>query len=159
MLFRAFVLAAAIAGVCLAQPGRIDVRGDIGWTGFLDDASENHLLIAGSVPIYLTNRLSFQQEVQYLRRTSGGNHSDLVFLPSLVFDFRGRGSRVVPYVTGGPGFIYTTQGNFSSTNWFASGGFGAKVFLTDRLYVAPEFRVGWEPHARFSVGVGYIVRR
>ncbi len=153
---RALILAAMIAAVCSAQAGRVEVRGDVGWTGFLDESSDNHRLFGGSAKAYLTRRIAVQPELQYLRRES--RHSDVVFLGNVVFDTRSPGARVVPYFIVGPGVIRTNDRS-SNKGLFVSGGFGVRVQVTDRWYVAPDFRTGVEPHIRFSVGVGYVWRR
>jgi len=44
----------------------------------------------------------------------------------------------------------------SFTTWTASVGGGVKIFLTKRLFVAPEVRVGREPNVRGTVSVGYV---
>jgi hypothetical protein len=133
-----------------AQRGTADVKGSIGWTGFLDESSENHLLVAGSLRYYLTRRISLEPEIQYLRQSS--THDDWVFLPNINADL-GRG-RVVPYVSIGLGVARSRYSRFTDTEAFLSGGGGVKVYLDDRWFIAPEFRIGWEPHARFSVGIG-----
>lgn len=156
---RVLALVLILATICSAQAGRNEVRGDVGLMGFLDDGNENHFLAGGSVRAYLTPRFSFQPEFQYLRRTAGGNHYDVVALAGFAFDFRRPGAKVVPYLTIGPGIMYTNEGRFSNTQLMVSGGGGVKIFLNDRWYVAPDVRIGWEPHARFSVGIGYVVRR
>jgi hypothetical protein len=145
-----------------AQTGRADIRGDFGWTGFLDEGSDNHVLVGASFGAYLTRRLSVQPEFQYLKRSSSGfsdNHYDLALIGNVAYDFRSPGSRVVPYVIAGPGLIHTRDLFFSTTEFYVTGGGGVKLFVTDRLYVAPDFRIGWEPHMRFSVGLGYVLRR
>lgn len=150
-----------LAAACAAQRGRVDLRGDVGWTGFLDDSSQNHLLVGGSAAAYLSPRIYLQPEFQYLQlqRTGPSRHYDLAALASIGVDLRRPSAKVVPYLTVGPGILHTNQGFFSNTAFFVSGGGGVKVFLNDRWYVAPTFRVGWEPHATFSVGIGYVSRR
>jgi hypothetical protein len=37
-----------------------------------------------------------------------------------------------------------------------TGGGGARVWLTDRVYALGEFRLGWEPHYRVTGGVGVL---
>ena len=129
-----------------------DVKGSIGWTGFADEGIEDHLLTGGSVRLPLTRRFAIEPELLYLK--GSGRHYDVVLIPNLVWQW-GRGT-VRPYVTGGIGFMYS-RGNFgfSGNSSFVSGGFGAKVYLNDRWFLAPEARIGWEPHIRFSVGTGY----
>jgi hypothetical protein len=145
-----FLAAASMA----AQRGSVDVKGSPGWTGFVDESSIDHFLVAGSVRYYVTRKLSIEPELQYLRQD--GSHHDWVFLPSLNYDFRT--GRVVPYVTAGLGVIRTTEGRaikFSNSEAFVSGGVGTKIYVNDNWFVAPEFRIGAEAHARFSVGIGH----
>ena len=56
------------------------------------------------------------------------------------------------FVTGVPQ-VYDT----SFTTWTAGFGGGVKVFLTDRLFVAPDVRLGREPTARATVSLGYVL--
>jgi hypothetical protein len=35
-------------------------------------------------------------------------------------------------------------------------GAGAKIFLTNRLFVAPEARFGWEPIVRLGGRIGWV---
>ena len=137
-----------------AQAGRVEVRGDVGSTQFLG-SSDNHLLVGASLRAYFTRRLSFQPEYQFL---NGRGHTDSIFLASVAYDLRDTSRRVVPYVLVGAGVLHNQQGRFSTTAPFFSGGFGAKIHLNPRWYIAPDFRVGIEPHYRFSVGIGYVLR-
>ncbi len=150
-----------VAIACHAQAGRTEVRGDLGWTGFLDESSDSHLLVGASLRTYLSRRTSFQPEFQYLTRPSNsyGKHYDLGLLANIAYDLPSPSARVVPYLIVGPGILHTRQTRFSHTGLFVSGGGGVKVFVSDRWYLAPDFRVGWEPHARFSVGLGYVFQR
>ena len=137
---------------------QVDVKGSIGVASFVDDSADNHLLTGGSVRLYVTRRFSIEPELLYLYRDS--RHHDIVLMPNFVYDFGG--SRVVPYVTGGVGLMWTKdRGLFRSTNTevAASGGVGVKFYLNDRWFVAPEARIGWEPHIRISAGIGYTWRR
>jgi len=138
------------------QAGRVEIRGDVGNTVFLEDRSDNHLLVGASLRAYLTKRLSFQPEYQFL---NGHSHTDSVFLANVVYDLRNSSRRVVPYVLIGAGVLHNRQTSRSATGAFFSGGFGAKIHLNPRWYIAPDFRIGFEPHYRFSVGVGYVLRR
>lgn len=157
------LLALAIASTAVG--GEIDVKGSLGWVGFLDDSPQNHLLAGGSGRFYLTRRLSVEPEFQYLRQSAA--HHDWVILPNVAWDFRS--GRIRPYVTGGAGLLRFVQRfpgappgsipGFSVSQWHISAGFGTKIYVQRGWFVAPEFRVGWEPHARFSVGVGYTFTR
>jgi hypothetical protein len=45
-------------------------------------------------------------------------------------------------------------GPFTSSEGSVSDGIGARVAVSDRFFVAPEFRLGWELHYRFGATVG-----
>lgn len=151
------VLLLALAGALAApaQPGRLEVRGDVGAASFLDDSRDDHLLVGASLRAYFTQRLSFQPEYQFL---NGRGHNDSIFLANVAYDLRPASRRVVPYVIIGAGVMHHRQPRFSTTEAFFSGGFGAKIHLNSRWYIAPDFRIGVEPHFRASVGIGYVIR-
>ena len=139
-----------------AQRGSVDLRGTGGWTGFLDEGSEDHLFVGASVRYYLTQKFSVEPEFQYLYNSEADR--DFVLIANVAYDFRAPGAKVVPYVIAGPGMLWHRSsgafGTFSGNHGFASGGFGTKVYINDRWFVAPEFRIGWEAHMRFTVSIG-----
>jgi hypothetical protein len=140
------------------QRGAIDVKGSIGATSFVDESAENHLHTGVAARFYLTRRFSVEPEFQYLYQSS--RHSDTVLAGNLGWDFRT--GRVVPYVSGGLGWMRSSFGispKFSSNEGFIQLGGGLKIYVTDAWFVAPDVRVGWEPHVRVSVGIGYTFRR
>lgn len=47
---------------------------------------------------------------------------------------------------------------FSSTEGSFTAGGGVRIPIGERLYVAPELCIGWEPHYRLSVAVGWRFR-
>lgn len=76
--------------------------------------------------------------------------------------------RAVPYVVVAGGYLrqrtLVGQGPgvpglvpFVSSEGTASGGFGARFSVNSMLFVASEFRVGWEPETRIGVVVGLRV--
>lgn len=146
-----------------ALPGyaqrQVDVKGSVGLASFVDESADHHLLTGGSVRFYLSRRFSIEPEFLYLYRDS--QHSDIIVMPNFVYDFGG--SRVVPYVTGGVGLLRTTDSGFgrrfTHTEAAVSGGVGAKFYLNDRWFVAPEARIAFEAHIRVSAGLGYTWRR
>ena len=96
---------------------------------------------------------------------------DFVITPHLAFDITDPRGRVVPYVIGGIGiehhedeisfFDVFNNNQFVvrkiSTNALSGNiGGGVKLFVTDRLFVAPDVRVGHEPSYRATVSVGYV---
>ena len=154
---RVVVIALLVAASAFGQRA-IDLKGSVGMTVFSED-DERHFLSGASARFYLTRRLSVEPEFQYLYLSS--QHYDLGFVPNVVFDFGGE--RVVPYVTGGVGLMYTRHdfGHFVSggTDLFVTLGGGVKVYVTDNWFVAPDVRFGFVPHLRFSAGLGYTWRR
>jgi len=109
----------------------------------------------------LTRRLGFETELVYMYRSAADQA--LVFIPNLTWDFRDPSKRVVPYFIGGYGVLrhmeLTGRGRFSSNSGMASGGFGAKFFLSRSFFVSPEFRLGWAPHYRITCSIGYSRRK
>jgi opacity protein-like surface antigen len=135
-------------------PRTVEVKGSVGYAGFEDES--NHVHVGGSVRFYVTPRFSVEPEFQYLRGSA--RHSDILFVPNLNWDFRASG-RVIPYITGGLGWMRSTFGQFSPAFHHSEGffqiGAGVKIRATDRWFIAPEFRLGTELHARTGVAIGY----
>lgn len=165
-LFSRFALLSALAlAPVFAQP---EVRGTLGSNPFLDDGTQNHLLVSGGARYYFYRNLAVEGEYQYLRLDK--NHHDQVLMPLIVWDARSRG-RVIPYFLGGVGLIHTTRKydvippvpgfpvKFSSNDALWQGGFGVKIFLSDHWFVAPEVRAGFDWHARVSGSIGYSRKR
>jgi hypothetical protein len=134
----------------------LEVRGSLGLTAFADDSSVTHALYAGSLRLYLGNRFSIEPELQYLYNSR--TDKDVAFIPNLAFDLRRRNARIVPYVIGGVGWIHGIRPVRSVNQTITSVGFGMKAFLTDQLYLSPDFRVGTPAHARFSIALGWVAR-
>jgi hypothetical protein len=153
---RVVVIALLVAASAFGQRV-VDLKGSAGITVFSED-EKHHFLTGASARFYLTRRLSTEPEFQYLYLSS--QHYDLGFIPNVVFDFGGE--RVVPYVSGGVGLMYTRHdfGHFISgeTDPFVTMG-GVKVNVTKKWFVAPDVRFGFVPHLRFSAGIGYTWQR
>ncbi len=150
----------SLAGVAWAEtPGTVELKGSIGYTGFTDESLIHHLQTGASARIYVTRRLSVEPEFQYLRQSR--RHSDVVIVPNVNWDFRE--GRVVPYVTGGAGWVRSEfrrfRPVFTVNEIFWQAGGGVKLYITDHWYVAPEARFGWELHFRAGAAVGYTFRR
>jgi hypothetical protein len=131
-----------------------------GWAGFVDDATIDHATVGVAARWYVTPRLSIGPEVVYM--VGPDSDRDLFFTGKLVFDIlppRAGGRPVVPYVVADGGFFRHTgrvgTGTFTSHEGAASGGGGVRFWLGDRVYVAPELRVGWELHTRVTATVGF----
>jgi hypothetical protein len=147
-----------LAATASAQPRAIDLKGSIGLASFVDEDPENHLHTGVAARFYLTRRFSVEPELLYLRQSS--SHDDIVLAGNVNWDFRT--GRVTPYVSGGIGYMRSRFGRFtptfSSSEGFLQVGGGAKIYLSDSWFVSPEARIGWEPHVRLSVGIGYTFR-
>lgn len=147
--------------VAACAQNRVEVRATFGQAAFLDESLLNHTLAGGSARFYLTRRLSVEPEFLYLRASR--RDQDWMFVPSVALDLRRPGGRVTPYVIGGLGPLWTRQltgaGYYTSVTATWNGGVGAKIFLTDRLFLAPEARFGIEPLFRVSASIGWVLRR
>jgi hypothetical protein len=145
----------------LAQspPASFGVEAAGGYVGFADDGVVGHSLVGGAARWLVAPRIWIGPEIAYMR--GEGEHSDLMLTGNVTVDLLERrpGRQAIPYLLVGGG-LFQTRDTFGSETFtscegaFTAGG-GVRVFLTDSLYVAPEFRGGWEPHVRVSVSVGY----
>ena len=161
------IAAAALILFCLfparAQQGdltppRVEVKATFGASGFGEEISNPHVVAGGSVRFYVTRRFSVEPELLYMRGSS--NDQDYVFTPGVAFDLTDPTKRAVPYVAGGVGAFHHRGRFTSSTSWTAGAGGGVKIFLNDRLFIAPDARLGFvgsEPTVRGTVSLGYVL--
>ena len=145
---------------------KVEARGTIGGASFGDNEIP-HGIFGGSVRVYLSRRFSIEPEVLYMYHSE--NDRDLIIQPNVAVDLMKPTGRFVPYAIGGIGAMHH-RGRFFGTDfngvpqqfdaryttWTASIGGGVKIFITDKLFVAPEARVGREPRYRGTVSVGYV---
>ena len=138
--------------------GAMEVRGTIGYSNFLDEGPLHHLVTGGSARFYVTNRVAVEPEFLFMYRSR--QDIDFQVIPNVVFEFTKRESRFQPYAIGGMGLQrhreLTGIGYYWSNSWTGSAGIGTKIFLSDRLFVAPEFRLGLEPIVRITGSIGYV---
>ena len=177
MIFSKYVLAvgvfvmACVTPLC-AQPGQQlthpKVEGKVIFGSALFGEDLEHKLVGGAVRVYVTKRLSIEPEYLYLRHTD--RDQDQLFQPNVAYDFTDPTQRLVAYAIAGAGVLHHKAPLFfgrdfvtgeprvfdtSFTTWTATVGVGAKVFVTKRLFVSPEFRLGREPTLRATISVGY----
>jgi len=153
------------------SPPKAEVKIGAGISTFGGTTNNNfrHTVVSGSVRVYVYRRLSIEPEVMYMQR--GEHDRDFVFTPHVALDLTDPTGRVVPYVIAGVGiehhrdqftFFDFFNGNalvtrkVSENTISANAGVGVKLFLTDRLFVSPDVRVGHEPSFRATVSVGYV---
>ena len=135
-----------------------------GWAGFVDDATIHHSVFGGGARFYVTPRVSIGPELTYM--IGPNDDRDLIVTGNVIFDVLkpagGRPRRVTPYVLGGGGLFQHRDrfrtGTFTSNEGAFTVGGGVRAFVTDRVYVAPEVRFGWELHFRAGVTVGVTLR-
>ena len=110
--------------------------------------------------LYLSPRVSIGPELTYVH-DPGGERS--LFLTGnvsidLLRSRGGRPERVVPFVVAGGGFFRHTDPigaqEFSHVEGAVTGGGGARIWLSKRIYAAAEGRIGWEPHIRITGTIG-----
>jgi hypothetical protein len=151
-------------------PGpKAEIRLTAGASGFTsDDGRIPHGVGGGSIRIYVTRRVSVEPEFLYMRNSP--NDQDYLTQVSAAYDFAGGSKRFVPYVVAGAGvlrhrseffgrdFVTRQPRTFdtSYTSLAVSAGGGVKMFLTKRLFIAPEGRIGYQPSVRGTVSIGYV---
>lgn len=127
-----------------------------------------HKLVGAALRVYVTKRLSIEPEYLYLRRSK--DDQDNLVQMNVAYDFTDPTKRFVPYGIAGAGVLHNRGRVFGSdfetrvpfvreisfTTWTASAGGGVKIYLTNRLFVSPELRLGREPTFRATVNVGYV---
>lgn len=152
-------------GQQLTSP-KVEGKVIVGGAVFSEDLK--HTVVGGALRVYVTKRISIEPEYLYMRRTE--HDQDHVGQINVAYDFADPTHRVVPYVIGGGGVLHNRGRVFGAdfvtrepfvreirfTTWTASAGGGLKIFLTERLFVSPELRLGREPTLRATVNVGYV---
>jgi outer membrane protein with beta-barrel domain len=127
-----------------------------------------HKLVGGALRVYVTKRLSVEPEYLYLRRSK--DDQDHLGQISVAYDFTDPTKRFVPYGIAGAGVLHNRGRVFGSdfvtgepfvreisfTTWTVSAGGGVKIYLTNRLFISPEVRLGREPTVRATINVGYV---
>jgi hypothetical protein len=150
------------------QLTRPKVEGKVIFGSAIFDEDLEHKLVGGAVRVYVTKRFSIEPEYLYLRRSE--NDQDNLVQMNVAYDFTDPRKRIVVYGIAGAGVLHNRGRVFRSdfvtgapsvreivfTTWTASAGGGVKIFLTKRLFVSPELRLGREPTFRATINVGYV---
>ncbi len=149
---------------------KVEIQATYGGSDFtLDDAGggSGHHVVGGSLRVRLAGRFSVQPEILYMRHRS--DDLDYVFNLHGVFDISNPRGKYVVYAIGGGGLLHHKGGfeRFDAVNrrlFRDSGnvrsigvGGGVKIYLTKRLYIAPEFRIGVEPLVQGTINLGYVL--
>lgn len=153
----------APAGAAMPRPAPVaEISG--GWAGFGDEGIVHHALGGLGVRSYLTRRLSIGPELQYM--IGPDTDRDLIVTGNLVVDVLAptldRPRRTTPYLVIGGGFFRHSNRffneTFTSTEGAYTAGFGVRTWVTERVFVAADARLGWEPHLRLAATVGIALR-
>jgi hypothetical protein len=146
-----------LAPAAYAQGQRTAVEGIGGYAGFLDESVMHHSVLGSAARWYLLPRVAVGPELVYMKGL--GDDRDLVLTGNVTFDVLSGARAVTPFLVAGGGIFRHSDRfsghTFSSTEGSFTGGGGVRIPIGEHLYVAPEFRIGWEPHYRVSVAVGW----
>jgi hypothetical protein len=152
-MFLRYTLFLSAASMAWAQLG-VEAYGLVGSAGFID--TENHKAAGVALRVPISRGWGFEPEFAYFRENN--IHYDLGFSGNFSYRFL-RNRRVQPYFIGGIGVLANRTRFFGGTvtgkDLSASAGFGVRVFLNERWFLTPEARIGWEPVARATFGIGY----
>jgi len=135
-------------------PSRLAVDISGGKSAFVDDTPIGQMTIGGGVRWQLTPRVSVGPEVVLMQ---GPNDLREVFVTGkMIVDFMPH-RRLSPYLVADAGAMLQgdrfASGPYWSKEGAVSGGGGLRINVTPHVSVAPEVRIGWEPHVRFGAMV------
>ncbi len=171
-----WLLAVIVAAVCVpvarGETGRLQVAAHGGFAAGIDDSPPYAVVRGLSVAVRANQR--WRVGVEYLDADLFGpyeSHESRAWMmtPVVQYDFATSG-RFRPFLSVGFGLtqwrsLLKDYRSFESDElvyyWDRqyginlSGGLGIRLHLTDRLFVAPEVRIGLLPVVRTSVAVGY----
>jgi hypothetical protein len=140
-----------------------ELRATVGQrSAILESACSNggQIMGGGAARYYFTPRVSAGPEVLFMRACDRQvftfYHPRLTATIDLAMDLRQSG-RIRPYLVAGIGVVRHESRASTLSKIEFNGGAGARFFVNDRLFIAPEFRAGGEvAFMRFSVSVGWL---
>ena len=149
--------------IVFAQP--IEGRLTAGVTTFADDGAVNHATVGGGVRFYFSRRWNVEPEFLFMRNSDFTRDRDYVLWGNFSFDILRRERRVVPYLFAGPGLIYHRISfgptTFATTEAAFGMGGGARFFLTEKIFVAPQVRTGIADgiFGEITGSIGFVLRK
>lgn len=154
----ALLTAAFVAPAHAQSPSAVPtVSVPVGWAAFVDDGRIDHGAFGVGAEWRITRHLAIGPELLYM--VGPDDDRDLFVLGVVRAGILPLDKPVVPYVVAGGGLMRHSDRflneSFSSTEGAFIFGGGARLNLSPRVFVAPEFTIGWEPHLRASVSVGF----
>ena len=130
----------------------VDVSG--GYAAFVDESPIPHVTFGGGARWQLSPRVSVGPEVVFMKGPD--DDRDVFLTGKVIVDFLPR-RLVSPYfVADGGAMLHGTKfsgGPYWVHEGAVSAGAGARIDVSPQLSIAPEFRIGWEPHLRIGVRV------
>ena len=160
---RKYVVAVAVSLVACVTPlsaqeqltaPKVEGKFIFGSATFGEDIE--HKIVGGAVRVHVARRFSIEPEYLYMRHSE--NDQDHVVQSNVVYDFADPKERFVPYGIIGVGVLHH-KGRFVDndfTTWTLTVGGGARIYVTKKLFVSPELRLGREPTVRATINVGYV---
>jgi hypothetical protein len=154
-MFGALVVVLFCATLSAQQPvdEKWRIRGTVGYSKiYLDEPGD--FMVGGSVGISLPERWSLEPEFFWI---SGKRFEETGIAVNGIYDFADSGSRVTPYAIFGVGYGRQLDKWIDYSRGFMAinGGFGARIKLSEGLFVAPEGRIGRGAIPRLTVSLGY----
>jgi hypothetical protein len=128
-----------------------------GAAAFLDESTPlDHFVIGAAGAIDLSPRLHL--EPQFLYMDGPESDRDITLTGNISYDILVAKNSAL-YLVGGGGLLRHTEdfasGSFSSYDGTFSGGIGIRFDLSENLFVAPEFRIGFEPLIQILGSAGF----
>jgi opacity protein-like surface antigen len=167
VIVAAVATAALLAGALIAgaqTPARPapTVEAAAGYAGFADEGVIHHALMSAAARVYVSPRVAVGPEMVYM--VGPDQDRDLLLTGNVTLDLRrSRPGIVVPYLLAGGGLFQHSDRfgtrTFRSREGAFTAGAGARAWVSDRAYVAGEYRVGWELHYRTTGHVGVAIGR
>ena len=116
----------------------------------------NHGLFGAGARFYLSRRFSLGPELVYM--VGPGQDRDLMFTGNLWVDLLAptpaKPRRTTPFLVVGGGWFHHSDGfaggTFSSSEGAFTAGVGIRGWVSERVSLGVDARLGWEPHLRVA---------
>lgn len=135
-----------------------EIQVTAGWAGFHDDDWTHNAVGGVTYQRRMSPHFLMGTEVAFVSNSDPRDRREIATNTLFIFEL-GSSRTVRPYVLAGGGMRNERQRTEAGSNWIrhgtAGGGFGIKLAMGSRFYVAPEMRFGVNPAARTTVSIGY----
>jgi hypothetical protein len=148
------LLGFATSAYAQETPSRLAVDFSGGYAAFVDESAIGHFTLGGGVRWQLTPKVSVGPDLVFMRGPD--DDRDVFLTGKVIVDFM-PDRLVSPFVVADGGAMFHgdryASGSFWGREGAVSGGGGVRINISPRVSIAPEFRIGWEPHLRFGATV------